>query len=118
MWYPAAAGIERVAPTSAYARDMPTPRGLPPWNCRSYNRERVVPVSDALGRFERLIESVVGSIVGRATNLKLHPIEVAKRLGAVMDAEEVIGIGGKVAPNVYVVQMSIDDFAAFGGATV
>ena len=74
-------------------------------------------MAGALMRFERLIESIVESAVGRTSRLKIHPIDIAKRLSRLMEAEETIGVSGRVVPNVYEVQLSADDFANFGNAS-
>lgn len=73
-------------------------------------------MAGAILRFERLVEGVLESVVGRAVRLKVQPIEIAKRLARVMEAEESVAVGGKIAPNAYQVQMNPEDLGDLGGA--
>jgi hypothetical protein len=73
-------------------------------------------VAGALLRFERLVEGVLENVVGRAVRLKVQPIDIAKRLARVMEAEESVSVSGKIAPNAYRVQLNPQDLEDMGGA--
>lgn len=49
----------------------------------------------------------------RASHTRLQPVEIAKRLGRVMDADQVVGTLGVRVPNIFDVELSPSDFAQF-----
>jgi FhaA, N-terminal domain/FHA domain len=66
-----------------------------------------------LARFERLMEQAVEGSLRRVFPTSLQPVQVAKATARAMDANQVIGLSGAEAPNVYRVRLAPRDLARF-----
>lgn len=70
---------------------------------------RVNPVA----RFESFVERLMERTLTRAPHSRLQPVEIAKRLVRVMDADQVVGTLGVRVPNIFDVELSPVDFNQF-----
>jgi hypothetical protein len=66
-----------------------------------------------IARFESFIERLIERTFTRATHSRLQPVEIAKRLVRIMDAEQVVSVLGVRVPNIFDVELSPVDFAQF-----
>jgi hypothetical protein len=66
-----------------------------------------------VARFEHFVERLMERSLTRATRSKLQPIEIAKRLARVMDADQVVGASGVRVPNIFDVELGQDDYDRF-----
>lgn len=64
-------------------------------------------------RVEGFLESLVERSFARLFRARMQPVEVAKRLTREMEAGRVVGISSVLAPNLYHVTLSAEDYAAF-----
>jgi hypothetical protein len=66
-----------------------------------------------VARFESFVERLMERTLTRAPHSRLQPVEIAKRLARVMDADQVVGTLGVRVPNIYDVELSPEDFGQF-----
>ena len=68
-----------------------------------------------LQQFERRLERLVEGAFAKVLRGELQPVEIGRRLTREMDLRRTISIRGPVAPNVFTVEVSTDDYSRFGG---
>jgi hypothetical protein len=68
-----------------------------------------------LQQFERRLERMVEGAFARAFRGELQPIELGRRLTREMDLHRAVSVRGLVAPNVFEVVLSEDDYERFEG---
>lgn len=68
---------------------------------------------DLLAKFERALEDLVEGVFSRAFRAQLQPVEVAKRLTREMESARTVSVSTTYVPNLYVVALAPDTFAAF-----
>lgn len=66
-----------------------------------------------VARFETFVERLMERTLTRSSHSRLQPVEIAKRLARVMDADQVVGALGVRVPNIFDVDLSSVDFAQF-----
>ena len=66
-----------------------------------------------VARFESFVERLMERTLTRAPHSRLQPVEIAKRLGRVMDSDQVVSALGVRVPNIFDVELSASDFAHF-----
>ncbi len=66
-----------------------------------------------IARFESFIERLMERTLTRTAHSGLQPVEIAKRLGRVMDADQVVSTLGVRVPNIFDVELSPRDFQQF-----
>ncbi len=67
-----------------------------------------------LRSFEDRLERLVEGVFSRAFKSGLQPVEVGRRLVREMEASRTVDVGGRgLAPNRFVIRVSIDDFQRF-----
>jgi len=66
-----------------------------------------------VARFEAFVERLMERTLTRTPHSRLQPVEIAKRLGRVMDADQVVSTLGVRVPNIFDVELSPVDFQQF-----
>jgi len=68
-----------------------------------------------LQQFEQRLERLVEGAFAKAFRGELQPIELGRRLTREMDLRRAVSVRGLIAPNVFEVGLSEEDFDRFGG---
>lgn len=63
-----------------------------------------------LREFEERIERLVDRTVGRIFRSGLHPVEILRKVARAQDLQKIVYAGRVVAPNVFVVEVSPEDY--------
>lgn len=66
-----------------------------------------------LQQFEQRLERLVEGAFSKAFRSDLQPVEIGRRLTREMDLLRRVGVNGLIAPNVFVVELSVEDAARF-----
>jgi len=66
-----------------------------------------------LQQFEQRLERMVEGAFSKALRSGLQPVEIARRLTREMDLRRRVGVHGLIAPNTFVVMLSIEDAERF-----
>lgn len=68
-----------------------------------------------LQQFEQRLERLVEGAFAKAFRGELQPVELGRRLTREMDLRRTVSVRGLIAPNVFHVGLSADDYDRFGG---
>ncbi len=68
-----------------------------------------------LQQFEQRLERLVEGAFAKAFRGELQPIELGRRLTREMDLRRAVSVRGLIAPNVFEVVLSTEDYERFGG---
>ena len=68
-----------------------------------------------LQQFEQRLERLVEGAFAKAFRGELQPIELGRRLTREMDLRRAVSVRGLIAPNVFEVVLSAEDYERFGG---
>src|SRR5579883_1790392 len=66
-----------------------------------------------LQQFEQRLERLVEGAFTKAFRSDLQPVEIGRRVTREMDLLRRVGVNGLLAPNVFVVELSVEDAARF-----
>lgn len=66
-----------------------------------------------IGKFEEAMQGLIEGSFGRIFRTRLQPVEVARRLERAMEGNLTLTADRRVAPNLYLVHLSVSDYAQF-----